>query len=401
MEGGALIKKYNSSDTLNLNEQNDEMGAKLLASGSSSCIFKPFIPCKNTSDKQTNDKISKIVYGKKSDKYLGQEKTMNNIIRKIKGYKSWCLIYDTFCKAPTYSNIFKNYDKNIIDCLDEIYTEKFNKTNNMLIGDYGGITFEDYFENNILNKKSVKTINKEIYILFKKMAPLFLGLDELYKNKLLHLDIKVNNIVLHNNVFKYIDFGLSCKLSNNKHLKTRSDSEFNGKRYYLWYPIEYIYSNANNSDLDYELSKLNSGKTRKHFEKGLKIHKLLNNDFESNIRNNINDRKMNKNELYSKIDVYSLGLLIPYLFVDYGITKYINKSNFLKELFSFFSEMCNPEYDKRITPIMCLKIYYTLLKKYSDLNNNNSNKKLSKKISIKKSKKKKSKKKKLSKNYRR
>ena len=383
MEGGALIKKYNSSNDKQFNEQDNEMGAKLLASGSSSCIFKPFIPCKDSSDKQTNDKISKIVYGKKSDKYLNQEKTMNNIIRKIDGYKRWCLIYNKFCKAPTYSNIFKNYDKDILDCLDEMYSEKFNKTNNMMIGDYGGITFEDYFEDNILKHKSVKTINREIYILFKKMAPLFIGLDELNKNKLVHLDIKVNNIVLHDNVFKYIDFGLSCKLNDKVHLETRSKSEFYGKRYYLWYPIEYIFSNANKSDLDYELSKLNADKTRKHFEKGGKIHKLFNRDFEADIRNNIKDRKINKNELYSKIDTYSLGLLIPYLFVDYGITKYINKSDFLKELFSFFSEMCDPDYEKRITPIMCLNKYYSLLKKYEDLGKG-SKKKLSKKKSKKK-----------------
>jgi serine/threonine protein kinase len=215
------------------------------------------------------------------------------------------------------------------------------------------------------------------------MAPLFIGLDELNKNNLVHLDIKVNNIVLHNNVFKYIDFGLACKLTDKTHLETRSKSEFSGKRYYLWYPVEYIYSNANKSDLDYELSKLDADKTRKHFEKGTKIHKLLKNDFESDIRKNIKDRKMDKNELYSKIDTYSLGLLIPYLFVDYGITKYVNKSDFLKELFSFFSEMCDPDYEKRLTPIMCLKNYYLLLKKYEDLEKG-SKKKLSKKKSKKK-----------------
>ena len=53
-----------------------------------------------------------------------------------------------------------------------------------------------------------------MYNLLVKMKPLFIGLNELYNNGLSHLDIKVNNIVLHNNVFKYIDFGLSGKLSD-------------------------------------------------------------------------------------------------------------------------------------------------------------------------------------------
>ena len=76
------------------------------------------------------------------------------------------------------------------------------------------------------------------------MKPLFFGLNERYKNGLSHLDIKVNNIVLHNNVFKYIDFGLSCELSDYKHFKNRSLSEFDNTRFYLWYPVEYIYSNS-------------------------------------------------------------------------------------------------------------------------------------------------------------
>ena len=59
----------------------NDKGAKILATGSSSCIFQPNIPCLNSKDKVDNTKISKIVYGKKSDRYL-QQKKMNNIIKK-------------------------------------------------------------------------------------------------------------------------------------------------------------------------------------------------------------------------------------------------------------------------------------------------------------------------------
>ena len=167
MEGGTLIHKNVHPNIYLSNENDNEKGGKLLASGSSSCVFRPFIPCKGSSDKQTNDKISKIIYGSKSEIYLNQEKTMNNIIKQIKGYKSWCLIYDKFCKAPNYSNIFKNYDKDIINCLDEMYSKKFNNTNNMMIGDYGGKTFEDCFLDRILKyNKNIKILDKDMYILF-------------------------------------------------------------------------------------------------------------------------------------------------------------------------------------------------------------------------------------------
>ena len=53
--------------------------------------------------------------------------------------------------------------------MDDYYEDKFNSTNNMMIGSYGGITFDDYFVDNILKNKSSKTIDKHMYILFKKM----------------------------------------------------------------------------------------------------------------------------------------------------------------------------------------------------------------------------------------
>ena len=41
------------------------IGGELLAKGSSSCVFKPNIPC-TSSDNVNDNKITKIVYSKKS-----------------------------------------------------------------------------------------------------------------------------------------------------------------------------------------------------------------------------------------------------------------------------------------------------------------------------------------------
>jgi len=381
MEGGKLIRKSKESDISYPN--NKDKGAKLLASGSSSCVFHPNIPCKGSNDVVSKEKISKIVYGKKSDKYLNQEKKVNNLIRAIKGFERWALIYDKYCKAPDYGNIFKNYDKDIVDCMDDYYEDKFNSTNNMMIGTYGGITFDDYFVDNILKNKASKTIDKHMYILLKKMEPLFIGLNELYKNKISHLDIKVNNIVLHDNKFKYIDFGLSSKLSDNAHFEERGLSEFQGNRFYLWYPIEYIYSYAKKTSLEYELSKITK---RKHFDKGGKIFKLFDIDFEESIKQIIKNRNPDRQQLNSMIDTYSVGILIPYLFTDFKITKFISKSFFLKDIFSLFSRMCSFSYNDRIKPDDCLKVYYSLINKYALLEKGTTKRTIKKKL--KKSKKK-------------
>ena len=376
MEGGSLLKKNVDSSI----EENNEKGAKILATGSSSCIFHPNIPCKKSNDDITKEKISKIVYGSKSDKYFKREQKINDLIRRIDNYSKWALIYDKYCSAPTYENILKNYDKDILKCLDREYEEKFNSTNHMMIGDYGGITFEDYFVENILKCKTTKTIDKHMYILFKKMEPLFFGLKVLHQKKIVHLDIKIQNIVIHEGVFKYIDFGLASKLSDDNHFKTRSLSEFNNKRIYLWYPMEYLYSYASHTELLAELLKFNTTSFRKHYEKGKKIHKLLKNTFEDHIKLLLNDKQnYNHTELNSLIDTYSLGLLIPYLFVDYNIIKHINKSDFLKEIFDLFSKMCALNYKERLTPDESYKIYESILNKYSSLEKGTKKKTLRKK----------------------
>jgi len=383
MEGGALIKKNGIEyDKYDEKKEDEHFGAKILATGSSSCIFRPNIPCKGDKKEGTDDKISKIVYGAKSDRYLKQEKKLNGIIQTIKGYGKWALIYDNFCKAPAYNNIFK-YEKDIIKCMDEYYEDKFNETNNMMIGTYGGETFEDYFVGYILKNKSSKTIDKHMYILFKKMEPLFIGLKQLYNNEIVHLDIKVNNIVIHEGKFKYIDFGLSSKLSDKDHFEKRSSSEFDGRRIYLWYPMEYIYSYTTTGEKYKELLQINiNDKFRKHYDKGIKMQKIFEVDFKKHIKELLNDDdKINHKELNSMIDTYSLGLLLPFLFVDYNRIKYIKSSKFLKDLFDFLGKMCEVDYKKRIKPVECLKQYYILMKKYSSLEKGSSKLKKSKKKS--------------------
>ena len=153
MYGGKLINK----DIETSISDNRGKGAKILATGSSSCIFQPNIPCANSKDSVDNTKISKIVYGSKSDKYLEQERKINGLVKKIKGYNDWALIYDKFCKAPLYGNILKNYDKDIVKCMEKYYEDKFNETNNMMVGMYGGDTFEDHFVQKVLKNKKKST----------------------------------------------------------------------------------------------------------------------------------------------------------------------------------------------------------------------------------------------------
>ena len=79
------------------------------------------------------------------------------------------------------------------------------------------------------------------------------------EKKMVHNDIKYNNIVMHNDVFKYIDFGLSELSSKKQHFKNRSLDELNTGRIYLFYSLDYLLYYANKHQLNQEVSNIENG----------------------------------------------------------------------------------------------------------------------------------------------
>ena len=249
----------------------NKFGGKFVASGSNTCIINPNIKCANNKFKKRDKKsISKIAFGNKAKEYGEREKLINDRIKRIPNYKNWALIFDQLCKPPPFKESVL-IDKDINKCLNDEETlplhsgieskkkELFNENSIMLIGEFGGITLNDYFNNNF-NKfnesQNIKLLEKEFLKLMKKMKNLFQGLVELNKYKIIHLDIKQNNIVIKGD-FKFIDFGLSNILSNKSHFLTRSYNEFKSSRLYIWYPPEYIYFNISDDEIKLELDKIN------------------------------------------------------------------------------------------------------------------------------------------------
>lgn len=359
------------------------IGGDLLATGSSSCVFRPNIPCKDSKDKVSNKKISKIVYGTKAIRYYDKEKKISKILKKVKDYKKWCIVYDKFCHPPTYDNIF-NYDKQLLSCKDREYEQIFDESSKMMISKYGGITLEDYFIDNVLMDRSFKKFEKGMYDFFKKMKFLFIGLNEISKIKLVHLDIKYNNIVLDGTYFKYIDFGLSSELKDLDHFKTRSLSEFETKRMYIWYPVDYLYAFIEPYNKQNELDRLtDKSKFRKHYKTIVEIHNLFDQRLNSFLETTLKTVSQPSNKIYkdlvSKIDIYSLGIIIPFFFIEYDLVEYVEQSEFLKDVFRLCKDMCKLDYRERITSVECLKRYNQIVKKYSYIQNTKGKKTLKKK----------------------
>ena len=87
---------------------------------------------------------------------------------------------------------------------------------------------------------------------------------------------------------------------------------------------------------------------RKHSKTISKIHTLFNVDFNQLSKNLLDStNKYSKKEHYnllSMIDVYSLGIIIPFLFIDYSLYNIIDESEFFLDLFRLFKDMCKMNY---------------------------------------------------------
>lgn len=370
------------------------LGGKLVATGSDSCVFFPSIPCKNDKDSDKDlykDSISKIGYSKMND--FKKEYDISLILKKIKNYSDYFLIYDKYCEPLSYNELMK-YDSEFIDCVNnEISEKKFDKRSTMLIGIKGGKTFEDYFKKkesfySNQSKYNEKKMRIDFIDLMKKMENLFIGLKKLESINMLHLDIKCNNILIHKEKFKFIDFGMSSKINNIKKIKYRSLDEFNTNRLYIPYPLEYLFLFLNKDQLNNELNIFNNlgiemYRSDSSYYSGKVYKKIFKDIFNININENFNkiiqmflDKNFDRDLLLKKIKVYSLGILIPELFISEGLSlNLIKKYKFLNDFFKLFSEMCNPIYSERITLNNAHIKFKKLIKKYSQQKTNRKTKK--------------------------
>ena len=350
------------------------LGGELLATGSSSCVFNPNFPCKR-SGVVDDERISKIIYNPGAKEESQHEKKMNEAIQKIRGYSSWAIIFDQFCK-PFPKDVLSTYDKRGIDnCIDsesDDLDDEFDMNSYMMNGIYGGETLDDYFMNMFEHKNmSVPQRDKLFLKLMRMMEPLFLGLKKMSEKKIIHNDIKPNNIVVHDGVFKYIDFGLAGKLSNKKHFQQRSLDELRSNRIYMYYPLEYLLYYATKQQLDDELQRINTKYVRNNYDLLEDIHSIFGRDtftIYHEIVDQIRNKKINQTKMIKSIDTYSLGILIPMLFLRPEVIGAIQEgSPLMDDFYALFGVMTSTFLPNiRITAENAYKQFKQLLNKYKN-----------------------------------
>ena len=80
-------------------------GGKLIGEGSSTCVFRPNLPCKNKKIDISKKTISKLFL--KKPKELLKEIKFNEKISKLPQSKEWSITLYNHCEAPDYETIRK------------------------------------------------------------------------------------------------------------------------------------------------------------------------------------------------------------------------------------------------------------------------------------------------------
>ena len=199
----------------------------------------------------------------------------------------------------------------------------------MLVGSYGGISLFDY-GGKVLTKKtfeSQKAFDKVLQPLSSMIDQMYEGILALQDHKISHGDLSVRNVVVLKDTLKMSDFGMATRKSDLDYSTGRI--KFIGKldKCYDPYPYEYIIQGLSKSALKKEYSQLKDGDYRDGYEDYLRFHRLLGDknrskrviDYLSNLIDG-SQKKPTVKKIFENLDIYSLGLLLPTLIHDIGIS---------------------------------------------------------------------------------
>ena len=323
---------------------------------------------------QRSKRVTKVMFRRAaSDKEL----RMNRLVRRISGHEHWAITWDNNCMSPDYTKLEKISDMN--KCIatknkrrerKQTTRKSISKTSSrrrllarsnkltkqknyqMFQGVYGGISAGEAMLHLFQETRyfSVPNIFVRTFIsLFKALQPLFVGISELSKHGYCHNDLLSRNVLFDEKThqFKMIDFGLSFDIKqtlkdiNHFRLKnkpryqwsellqkkakytsqvfTRMTKELLNDRIYTAYPFDYLYFGIKEDEIEGEREDIAVGFNLIHYEDYYEfVHKGIFHRNIDKLRLEMLDNVMNLKveDVLSKLDVYSLGMLVFELLID-------------------------------------------------------------------------------------
>jgi len=349
----------------------DLVGGKLIGEGSSTCVFKPNLPCKNKKIDISDKRVAKLFLKKPDD--LKRELETNKKITKLPKSKEWSVVLDDMCTAPDYDTI-KKVEPDIDKCLKNNEKTSLPRDSLIFFGDYGGVSMDTAFMTHMVDSVDINDICNKYNRFFKECESLFLGLKVMYENDTMHYDIKGGNITYVDNHYKYIDFGLSTTFKNKKSIKTRALQEFSTNRIYIYYPYDILYLYANKPQLYIE----NHSKHRKNYDSVKDLHDIVfDRDYDMEWQNVLDlalSGKLVEKDTIEKLDIYSLGFTLTKLLLDFIIKHFKNLSDYdlylmikdifdcelLDGIFELLRDMTEPLSTNRINPVEAYSRYKSI-----------------------------------------
>lgn len=298
----------------NLFERLQNRQAKFLAQGSFGCVFVPHIPCSTDEDPHVK-KIFKVFTDRQD--FVTEYKT-GVLINKIDPTSSFTVKMFSHCLVKIHDNG---------DQFKLCHSLQTNTFYEQILFQHGGITL-----------KQVETKDIDYKEIFSHMGSAMKGLVTLNANRIVHMDIKPENMVygLHNSALsrtkkcvRLIDFGLAVQ-------EDMVYNNFLNFTNYWWSPPEFkaisLFMNGSLFTCEEELPFYSLMEFQKATAKLESLPIDLHQDYkEMCYRKNIyqtdadfilevqSDLDAFANRNVHKVDVYMLGLTMLHIFLDQNI----------------------------------------------------------------------------------
>ena len=301
--------------------------SEIVGQGSYGCVVKPSLKC--ITDTDYTNKVSKIM----TTRDAKDEQKEMKLFKKIKGIEKYTMAYPELClpkKDQLFHKVIKGCKANPVR--QEYYFSGKNpegKNISLLLLDDGGV---DLY--NFSRKVFPKLDEKDKSIFFTSILNLLEGLTFFIDNKIIHHDLKLENIVynIETGTCKYIDFGLMTTIP--KFIRTAKQSKNRMAHSWSYFPTEVGCSN-NNKFIKDKCKKYNT-----QFEHDEFLKKVANGFDTYSLSLALSD-------MFSKIyydDSYYNEEFIEdakYLMRDYSRDDFFKRKTDCKKLYNDYKELLN------------------------------------------------------------
>lgn len=323
-----------------------------IGKGTYGCVFKPHIPC--DSKQKENDSVGKVFDFPEAMK---AEEAFLKLMKEIDPEGIFTLPYRGSCQTvPKFRKT------------DHVELCEFMKPGHnygQILIPYGGKSFKDIM---MTKKGSYKLFTKY----FELFGPVLEGLDlMLQKHKYIHQDIKPDNLLYYKNKIFLIDFSLMTKVNE---VYTKSNEGVLAASY-PYFPPEYKYFVSKQQTSTYIVQNcMQSYKFRSaldtHDSKHtfLDIYKDAGIHVESEIEEFVEKRPKQTaftKHYASKVDVFSLGIVLALLYKWCGLDTYTStrkskKQQYIMEVRMLLQHMLSPNPNHRISLAKAIEMHQSI-----------------------------------------